>query len=137
MRIADLIFPIEYCSIVRKKVHSAGYFSYFVLIVFGFLIITGGTAYSQTRNFSEVLKEISTATETIANKATPAVVGIWVDIKPSIEQTASDIPLDEGQMQNHVSMDNLSNPNQPENSANVTSAQRSPTGSWLRIHCLT
>jgi serine protease Do len=47
----------------------------------------GGAAAGQDR--PNVLQEISNAVAQIAEQATPAVVGIWVDIPPGAEQTSS------------------------------------------------
>jgi serine protease Do len=52
----------------------------------------GATAKDATgpgENRPNVLQEISNAVARIAEQTTPAVVGIWVDIKPSAEQTSS------------------------------------------------
>ncbi len=44
--------------------------------------------FGQSGGGSDILAQISEATARIAEQASPAVVGIWVDIKPETQQTA-------------------------------------------------
>jgi serine protease Do len=56
----------------------------------------------------KILQELSSATARVAEQATPAVVGIWVDIKTSAAQTSMEQPRDQipggGQARNLVSV---------------------------------
>jgi serine protease Do len=61
---------------------------HFMLLAIGILVLPHGFAFAQSNNASNVLQEISDATARTARQATPAVVGIWVDIKTSAEQTS-------------------------------------------------
>jgi len=54
----------------------------------GILMFAHGSAFAQAKNASGILQELSSATAQVAKQATPAVVGIWVDIKTNAEQTS-------------------------------------------------
>jgi serine protease Do len=58
-----------------------------------FLALAVATSvFAQAGGDSDILARISEATARVAKQASPAVVGIWVDIKPSAEQTALQDP---------------------------------------------
>ena len=50
------------------------------------------TVFAQAAGGADILAQISEATARVAEQASPAVVGIWVDIKPGTEQTALEDP---------------------------------------------
>jgi len=49
-------------------------------------------AFAQTPGGTDILAQISDATARVAERASPAVVGIWVDIKPETQRTALEDP---------------------------------------------
>ena len=63
------------------------YTSLFSLFTFSLLMLLYGPAFAQAKNTPDVLQEISRATARVVQETTPAVVGIWVDIKASAEVT--------------------------------------------------
>jgi serine protease Do len=69
---------------------------HFVLLAIVILLLSYGSASSQSnpardgqaQNVPDILQEISSATALVAEQATPAVVGIWVDIETDAKQTS-------------------------------------------------
>jgi len=59
-----------------------------LLLVSGILMLLHGAAFAQAKKTPDILQEISSATARLAREVTPTVVGIWVDIKTSAEQTS-------------------------------------------------
>jgi serine protease Do len=76
-----------------------------VLLAVGVLMLPHGPTFARAKNAPDILQEISSATARVARQATPAVVGIWVDIKASAEQTSMMSSRD--QMQGYGQMANL------------------------------
>jgi serine protease Do len=70
---------------------------HFVLVVAGVLMLPHGPTFALAKNAPDVLRELSSATARVAREATPAVVGIWVDIKAGAEQTSMMSSRDEMQ----------------------------------------
>lgn len=64
--------------------HPCGVLSVIVLIA---LALTG-TLFAQTAGGPDILAQVSEAAARVAEQASPAVVGIWVDLKPETRQTA-------------------------------------------------
>ena len=95
-------------SLVRNETRPAPHLSPFALLAIGLLVFSCGPTYAQAGNTSDILQEISSATARVAKEATPAVVGIWVDIRTGAEQTSMQesrddrLPRREGQ--NFVSL---------------------------------
>jgi serine protease Do len=75
-------------SVMYNKTHFTQYIFHFMLLAFGILVLPHGPTFAQSNNAPNVLQEISNATARVARQTTPAVVGIWVDIKASAEQTS-------------------------------------------------
>jgi serine protease Do len=57
-------------------------------IFIGILVLAQLSGFAWAQDGPKILQEISSATARLAQQATPAVVGIWVDIKTSAEQTS-------------------------------------------------
>ncbi len=90
-------------------------------LAIGILMLVHGPAFAQAKNTPDILQEISHATAQVARKATPAVVGIWVDINVGAEQTSMRGARDEERgrqgIQNLVSLrppDGQSDDSQPQ-----------------------
>jgi serine protease Do len=96
----------------------------FLLFTFSILMLLYGPGFAQAKNAPDALQEISRATARVVQKATPAVVGIWVDIKASPEQISTmqsrnGIPGND-RARNLASLlrgDGFSGDKQPDNSA--------------------
>jgi len=71
-----------------NKTRLAMPISHTVFLAIGILMLPYSSTPAQAKSTSDVLQEISSATARVAKQATPAVVGIWVDIKTSAEQTS-------------------------------------------------
>jgi len=52
------------------------------------VLAAGVPGFAQAASGPDILAQISEATARVAEQASPAVVGIWVDIKPETQQTA-------------------------------------------------
>lgn len=61
-------------------------------LVASLILATPAFALAQAAGGPDILAQISEATARVAEQASPAVVGIWVDIKPDTEQTALENP---------------------------------------------
>jgi serine protease Do len=75
-------------SVTNDVTHFTRHIFHFILIAIGILTLLNVAVFAQSNNASDVLQEISNATARVARQTTPAVVGIWVDIKTSAEQTS-------------------------------------------------
>jgi serine protease Do len=80
----------------HKKVQGGKIMKVFVTIITLVIISVTNMTWAQNSQVSsaqgkvvpDILEELSNATALIAHQATPAVVGIWVDIKMGAEQTS-------------------------------------------------
>jgi serine protease Do len=64
-----------------------------VLRLVAFLILTtAASVFAEAGGGANILAQVSEAAARVAEQASPAVVGIWVDIKPGTEQTALEGP---------------------------------------------
>jgi serine protease Do len=84
---------VDISPAVRRTVTHTGTrgtrpISRLAFIAISTLMLVPGPARAQARDTSDILQEISSATARVARQATPAVVGIWVDIKAGAEQTS-------------------------------------------------
>jgi serine protease Do len=96
------------CATTTSRVTCSGtrsglWTSHLVFLALGSLGLLPASSWAQTlkkpaaptrdatagQNRPNVLQEISNAVAQIAEQTTPAVVGIWVDIPPGVEQTSS------------------------------------------------
>ena len=75
-------------SVMNNITHFTRHIFHFMLIVIVVMMVLQGPTFAKSNNVSNVLQEISNATARVARQTTPAVVGIWVDIKTSAEQTS-------------------------------------------------
>jgi serine protease Do len=107
--------------ITSVKTDFEGHIFHIILLVIGIFMLPCGFAFAQSNKAPDILQEISNATARVARQATPAVVGIWVDIKTSPEQTSmmqSRDNIPDGKAQNLISVlspDGSSGNEQPNN----------------------
>jgi len=86
---------IKHRSMTGKRTWFAPWISR--LICLGVCVVTVASgpalAQAQAKSTAHVLADISHATANVARQATPAVVGIWVDLKPG----AGEMPVDQSE----------------------------------------
>jgi len=110
-----------------KEIRFIRHNSQFLLLAFSILLPLHGFAFAQANSAPDVLQEISSATAQVVRQATPAVVGIWVDIRAGAEQTSMrqsrNGVLDNGPVRNLVSLPNQDGPSGDEQSDNSAPGQ--------------
>jgi serine protease Do len=91
-----------------RETHSIRPIFRVLLLAVALLMSPGGMVFAGAKNAPDILQEISSATARVARQATPAVVGIWVDIRTSPEDASiwqsRDDSLATGERQRLVSM---------------------------------
>jgi serine protease Do len=113
--------------VMYKETHFEQHIFHLILLTIGILLLSHVSVFAQSKNAPNVLQEISDATVRVARQATPAVVGIWVDIKTSAEQTSMRQSragrLGGGQAQNLVSVLDENDSSDSKQSNNPSSGQ--------------
>jgi serine protease Do len=82
------VSPVGCGPALHSETRFTLHISHVMFLAVSILMLPRGLAVAQAESTPGILQEISSATARVAKQTTPAVVGIWVDIKTSAEQTA-------------------------------------------------
>ncbi len=120
-------YPITFRSTTHEKAGTICRAVCLMLLGLGLVTFTSSPALAQTKNTPDILAEISHATAKVAKETSPAVVGIWVNLKdnagePSTEQSRDD-RLGNGQTQDLVAFPGQQGPSGSPQSPGAGSQQ--------------